>query len=100
MLGSGSRCEYTEDSGTGPDIKNDLVFKVLRIPFNRVSVGISANLVFEHLFMNVEVRVAAEVIIVFFFIILQVLCNLLFELIVVEPCLRVAREPLLSGGYV
>jgi hypothetical protein len=97
MLGSSSCCKNTEDSCAGTDIKNNLIFEVLGVAFYSVSVSIGTNFVFEHLFMNVEVRVAAKVIIVFFFIILQVLCNLLFELDVIEPCLRLARESLLSG---
>ena len=97
MLGSCSCSKYTKNSCTSTDIKNNLIFKVLRITFNCVSVSISANFVLKHLLVNIEVRVAAEVIIVFFFIVLQVLCNLLFELIVIEPCLRLSGEALLGG---
>ena len=50
--------------------------------------------------MNIEVRVATKVIIVFFLIVLQILCNLLFELNVIKPCLWLARETLFSGGIV
>jgi hypothetical protein len=97
VLGSSSCSKYTKNSCTSTDIKNNLIFKVLRITFNCVSVSIGANFVLKHLLVDIEVRVAAEVIIVFFFIVLQVLCNLLFELNVIEPCLRLAGESLLGG---
>jgi hypothetical protein len=46
--------------------------------------------------MNVEMRIATEVVIMLLFVVLQVLSNLLLELNVIEPCLRISGEALLS----
>ena len=50
--------------------------------------------------MNIEVRVATKVIIVFFLIVLQILCNLLFELNIIKPGLWLTSETLFSGRCV
>ena len=64
MLCSSSGSEDTQDTSTSTDIENNLILEVVRVSLNCISVGIGSNLILQHLFVNVEVRIAAEVVIV------------------------------------
>ncbi len=96
MLCPSSSSKYTEDPCASSYIKNNFVLKILGISLNCFPIRICADIIFKHLFMNVEMRIATEVVIMLLFVVLQVLSNLLLELIVIEPCLRISGEALLS----
>jgi hypothetical protein len=74
VLCTSSSSKYTEDASTCADIKNDFILKILGVFLNGSPICVGTDLILEHLFMNVEVRVAAEVIIMLLLIVLQVLC--------------------------
>ena len=96
MLCASSSSKYTKDPCASSDIKNNFVLKILGISLNCFPIRICADFIFKHLFMNVEMRIATEVIIMLLLVVLQVLSKLLLELNVIEPCLRISGEALLS----
>jgi len=96
VLCASSSSKYTKDPCASSDIKNNFVLKILGISLNCFPIRICADFIFKHLFMNVEMRIATEVIIMLLLVVLQVLSKLLLELNVIEPCLRISGEALLS----
>ena len=66
MLGPSSCSENRQNTGSTSYVENDLVLKVLGIVLNSSLVGSRANAIFEHFLVNVELGVAAKVIVVVF----------------------------------
>jgi hypothetical protein len=100
VLGACSCRKDTENASASTDIEDDLVLEVLGVALNRISVGVGTDLVLQHLLVDVEVGVAAEVVVVLLVVVLQVLSQLLFELDIVKPGLGLASEASLGGWEV
>lgn len=56
-------CEDAEDASAAAHVQHDLVLEEMLVALNSVHVGAGAHLVLEHFLMNVEVRVAVEVVV-------------------------------------
>jgi phage-related holin len=85
MLCSCSCGEDAENTCTSTNIQYYLILEVVSVVLNSIPICVGADLILEHLLVNVEVRVAAEVVVVFLVIVSQVSDQLLLELDVVEP---------------
>lgn len=63
---AGSTCEYAEDAGAASDIEDDFVLEEFWVEGDCAHVGLGPDGVFEHFFVNGEVGIAIEVVVIIF----------------------------------
>jgi hypothetical protein len=67
MLGASTRRKYTQNTSAATHIQDHFVFEQVGVLLDGDLVGLSTDLVFEHIFVDAEMTVGIEVIIDAFF---------------------------------